>query len=232
MHPKESRTTKAYPDHPMRRDMPALMLGATLTMALLVTSAVSVAHTATEGDPMTLVKNTVNHAVDMLKDHQTPTNLRRRKLLQLVAVHFDFADMARSSLGSHWRQITPAQREQFVPLYTSFMEDVYLNKLEGYSGQKIEFLNQSSDGPGYSQVSTRAVQPNGGQPIRVNYRLKQKGGEWKVYDVTVEGISITANYRNQFNRVINNEGFDSLMRKMRSKQQELAASLGNSKSSD
>ena len=181
---------------------------------------------------MGLVKNTVNQAVEVLKDHQTPASARRQKLIQLVAGHFDFADMARSSLGPHWRQLSEAQRQQFVPLYTAFMEDVYLNKLDGYSGQKIEFLNQASDGPGYAQVSTRAVQANGGQPIRIDYRLKQEGGDWKVYDVTVDGISITANYRNQFNRVINNEGFDSLMSKMRSKQQELAASLGNSKASD
>jgi len=229
---KDLWTAEAYTNHRTRCGMLTLVLGVALTMALLVTGAVSVAHTATKGAPMALVKNTVNQAVDVLKNHQTPMDMRRRKLLQLVAGHFDFADMARSSLGPHWRQLTPAQRQQFVPLYTAFMEDVYLNKLEGYSGQKIEFLNQSSDGPGYSQVSTRTVQPNGGQPIRIDYRLKQEGGDWKVYDVTVDGISITANYRNQFNRVINNEGFDSLMSKMRSKQQELAASLGNPKASD
>ena len=70
------------------------------------------------------------------------------------------------------------------------------------------------------------IQPNGGEPITVDYRLKQDGGAWKVYDVTVDNISITANYRNQFNRVINNQGFDALMKEMQTKQQELIASLG------
>ncbi len=70
------------------------------------------------------------------------------------------------------------------------------------------------------------IQPNGGEPITVDYRLKQDSGAWKVYDVTVDNISITANYRNQFNRVINNQGFDALMKEMQTKQQELIASLG------
>ncbi|HTY53565.1 MAG TPA: ABC transporter substrate-binding protein [Candidatus Binataceae bacterium] len=226
MHPVES-SYKAN-----RRGIPALAVSVILAAAVFVAGAVSTTTAANEGDAMALVKSTVNQAVAILQDHQTPTSARRQKLLNLVAGHFDFAEMARSSLGSHWRTITDAQKQQFVPLYTSFMEDVYLNKLEGYSGQKIEYLNQTSDGPGYSQVNTRAVGANGGSPIRINYRLKQEGGDWKVYDVLVEGISITANYRNQFNRVINNEGFDSLMSKMKAKQQELSASLGNGRASD
>jgi phospholipid transport system substrate-binding protein len=70
------------------------------------------------------------------------------------------------------------------------------------------------------------LQPERGQPISLSYRLKQETGDWKVYDVTVDNISITANYRNQFNRVINSQGFDALMNEMRTKQQELIASLG------
>jgi phospholipid transport system substrate-binding protein len=218
------------PDSGTREILSAIALSVAIIASTIIVARP--ARAADQGDAMALVKNTVNQAVDVLKDHQTPTDARRRKLLQIVAGHFDFADMARSSLGAHWRTLKPEQREQFVPLYTAFMEDVYLSKLEGYSGQKIEFLNQSSDGPGYAQVNTRAVNTGGGSPIQINYRLRQEGGDWKVYDVTVEGISITANYRNQFNRVINGEGFDSLMSKMKSKQQELAASLGNAKASN
>lgn len=229
MHTKDLRT--ATVSHPARSDIRAFLFGFALTAAILTIGAVSVTRGATAGDPMAIVQNTVDQVLGVLKDHQTPTDVRRHRLIQLVEGHFDFTDMARSSLGYHWRQLTPPQRQQFVPLFTSFMEGAYLNKLEGYSGQKIEFLNKDFDGPDHSQVNTRVMQPNAGQPIRLDYRLKQEGGDWKVYDVTVDGISITANYRNQFNRVINNDGFDTLMNKMRSKQQELIASLGNSRPS-
>jgi phospholipid transport system substrate-binding protein len=202
------------------------ILGLTLMTSVGIFAAVSVAHTATDGGAMTMVRSTVNQVMAILNDHQNPQDVRRRRLIQVVAGHFDFTDMARSSLGYHWGQLKPDQRGQFVPLFTAFMEDAYLDKVAGYSGQKIEFVNETSDGPGFAQVSTKVTEPNGGDPIRLDYRLRHDGGEWKVYDVAVDNISITANYRNQFNRVINSRGFDALMGEMKSKQQELLASLG------
>jgi phospholipid transport system substrate-binding protein len=202
-----------------------LILGFLLVAEVCIFTAASVVQGSTGGDPMTMVKNTVNQVIDILRDHQTPQDDRRRKLLEVVAGHFDFTDMARSSLGYQWRNLTPDQQQRFVPLFTAFIEDAYLNKIQDYSGQKIEFLNETSNG-GDWQVRTRVLQPNSEQPIPLDYRLKRQGGDWKVYDVTVDDISITANYRNQFNRVINDQGFDALMNEMRSKQQELIASLG------
>ena len=204
----------------------ALILGSVLITAFCVLNRASVVHGAIGSDAMTTVRGTVSQVLNILGDHQSSQEARRRRLIAVVAGHFDFADMARSSLGYHWRQLTPDQQQRFVQLFTAFMEDAYLNKIEGYSGQKIEFVNQASNGAGDSQVNTRVIQPNGGEPTTVDYRLKQDSGDWKVYDVTVDNISITANYRNQFNRVINNQGFDALMKEMQTKQQELIASLG------
>jgi phospholipid transport system substrate-binding protein len=202
------------------------IVGLIFIIAFCVLNRAAVVHGAIGGDATTTVRGTVSQVLDILKDHQSSQEARRRRLIAVVAGHFDFADMARSSLGYHWRQLTPDQQQRFVQLFTAFMEDAYLNKIEGYSGQKIEFVNQTSNGAGDSQVNTRVIQPTGGDPITVDYRLKQDSGDWKVYDVTVDNISITANYRNQFNRVINNQGFDALMKEMQTKQQELIASLG------
>jgi phospholipid transport system substrate-binding protein len=204
----------------------ALIVGFVFIIAVCVFNRAPVVHGAIGSDAMTTVKGTVSQVLNILNDHQSSQAERRRRLIAVVAGHFDFADMARSSLGYHWRQLTPDQQQRFVELFTAFMEDAYLNKIEGYSGQKIEFVGETPNGPGDSQVNSRVIQPNGGQPITVDYRLKQDGGAWKVYDVTVDNISITANYRNQFNRVINNQGFDALMKEMQTKQQELIASLG------
>ncbi len=204
----------------------ALIVGFVFIIAVCVLNRASVVHGAIGSDAMTTVRGTVSQVLNILSDHQGSREERRRRLIAVVAGHFDFADMARSSLGYHWRQLTPDQQGRFVQLFTAFMEDAYLNKIEGYSGQKIEFVGETSNGPADSQVNSRVIQPNGGEPITVDYRLKQDSGAWKVYDVTVDNISITANYRNQFNRVINNQGFDALMKEMQTKQQELIASLG------
>jgi phospholipid transport system substrate-binding protein len=184
------------------------------------------AHAAVSSDPMALVKTTVNQVVTVLQDKSTPAPARRKQLLDLVSDRFDFTDMARQTLGSHWNQLTPAQQQEFVPLFTSFMEDAYLDKIEGYSGQPIDFLKQSSEGSGYAEVSTSVSQQDK-QPVKVDYRLKQEGDSWRVYDVTVDEISITANYRNQFNRVINNQGYDALVSAMRNKQRELQDQLAS-----
>jgi ABC-type transporter MlaC component len=86
---------------------------------------------------------------------------------------------------------------------------------------------QASLGEGYTQINTDIIEAGKG-PISVNYLLLQKGDSWKIYDVTVDAISIIANYRNQFNRVINEKGFPQLMADLKAKQQELASLLGGS----
>jgi phospholipid transport system substrate-binding protein len=181
----------------------------------------------TAGDPSALVKGTVGQVLTVLQNPQMSQEARQRKVLDIVANRFDFADMARSSLGYNWKKLSPAQQDQFVPLFTAFMENAYLNKISAYSGQKVQYLGQTPTGAGAAEVKT-VVTPaqSSDQPIKINYLLKQSGADWKVYDVTIDDISITANYRNQFDRVINEQGFDALMSAMRDKQQQLRESIG------
>jgi phospholipid transport system substrate-binding protein len=135
--------------------------------------------------------------------------------------------MARSTLGYHWRNLTPDQRQQFVALFTAFMEDAALSKIQEYSGQRLEFIREAPLAPGYMQVQGRVLQANGAQPIPVGFMSHQVDGQWKIYDLTVDNISVIANYRNQFNRVINDQGFAHLMTVMKQKQVDLAALLGS-----
>ena len=177
-------------------------------------------------DPMTVVKNTVNQALDVLRDKSTPLAQRQDKLRQIVAATFDFTEMAKSALGYHWKQLTPAQQQEFTQAFVAFIEDSYLSKINDYSGQQVSFLRVNQDGAQYAQVNTDIVQPKG-EPIHVNYRLLKEDGTWKIYDVTVDAISIIANYRNQFNRVMNSKGYDTLIADLKAKQAALAASLAN-----
>ena len=177
-------------------------------------------------EPMSVVKATVNQALDVLRDKTTPLAQRQDKLRQIVATSFDFTEMAKSALGYHWKDITPAQQQEFTTAFVAFIEDSYLSKINDYSGQQVNFLRASNEGAQYAQVNTDIVQPKG-DAIHVNYRLLQENSTWKIYDVTVDAISIIANYRNQFNRVMNNKGYDTLIQDLKSKQAALAASLAN-----
>ena len=172
------------------------------------------------------VNQVINKTLPVLRDKHTPLPQRRRQLRGLLERHFDFPDMARIALGYHWRQISPAKRAQFTQLFTAFIENAYLSKIQDYSGQDVAVLGENSEGQGFARVRSQITQP-GKQPIKVDYLLRDFDGDWKIYDVTVDAISIVANYRNQFNRVINDQGFDKLMADMRTKQQQLQASMGS-----
>ena len=200
-------------------------------LALLAAFALSVAPSrlvaqAYADDPMNVVQTTVNQSLAVLRDKQTPLATRQDHLRQIVSSTFDFTEMAKSALGYHWKQITPDQQREFTAAFVAFIEDSYLSKINDYRGQEVRFLKATNDGPEYAQVNTDIVK-NGTDPIHVNYRLAQEGSTWKIYDVTVDEISIIANYRNQFNRVMNNQGYQTLISDLKSKQAALAASLAN-----
>ena len=176
--------------------------------------------------PLDTVNAVINKSLPVLRDKRTPLPQRRRQLRDLLEQHFDFPDMARIALGYHWRELSPTQRSQFTQLFTAFIENAYLSKIQDYSGQDVAVLGQNSEGEGFARVRSQIIQP-AKQPIKVDYLLRDINGDWKIYDVTVDAISIVANYRNQFNRVINDQGFDKLMADMKAKQQQLQASMGS-----
>jgi phospholipid transport system substrate-binding protein len=200
----------------------------TLSVVLLALG-VLVSANASASDAMGEVKATVDQVLQILKnpDYKSAPAQRRQKLRSVIGGHFDFADMSRSALGTHWKSLSEEQRREFVRLFTSLMEAAYMSRIESYSGQKVEFLKERADSPGYSQVYTSIVQDEA-QPISVNYRLKQTDSGWKVYDVLVDGISLVANYRNQFNRVINSNGYDGLVEQIKMKVNQSGAGAGGS----
>jgi phospholipid transport system substrate-binding protein len=203
-----------------------LLSGLLMTALFAIVGSGPLAYADTNNDPSAVVKSTVDQAIQVLKQRELSQSARRAKLIDLVQGHFAFDDMSRSALGYHWKELSSQQRQQFVPLFQAFLEDAYLTKIDKYSGQQVRFLGKSSDGNGGAEVKTDVAPQEGGQPVSIVYLLKLENGEWRVYDVAVDNISITANYRNQFNRVINNQGFDALIGEMQDKQQELLASLG------
>jgi len=183
-------------------------------------------------DPLQLVKSGLQEAIAIFQDKTLSVDARRAKLREAAARYFDFAYMARSALGPHWRDLTPAQRNEFVPLFTTFIEEVYLSKVKDYSVEKvqnevksanIQFVRESYNGPDYAEVYSTVALKEHPDPIQVDYLLKKDEDGWRVYDITLDAISVMANYRNQFNRVINNDGYDKLLADLRAKSAQLGA---------
>jgi phospholipid transport system substrate-binding protein len=186
------------------------------------------------GDPTAMVKAVIDQATAVVRDAQAPAPDRDKRLREIAEANFDFADMARTTLGYHWRQLTPQQQAEFVPLFTSFMENVYLGKLKEYSVQKlrqsvntsnISFTGQQYDGADYAEVHSTVLLKDQPPPIKVDYLVRRDGPSWKIYDLNIDAISVMANYRQQFNRVLNNDGYPALVGMLRKKVQELGSTL-------
>jgi phospholipid transport system substrate-binding protein len=204
-----------------------LPLWGILAIALLIltsTFTIGLAPALAQTSAKAVTQDFIDQALRIMRDKQKPVQEKRRELKPLIEMHFDATEMARSSLGYHWRSLTPDQRADFTRVFTDFIEAAYLDKVQDYSGQQVQFGQSRILGEGYAAVDTTIVQA-GKDPIPVTYLLEQTGG-WKIYDVAVDNISIIANYRNQFNRVINEQGFPKLMADLRAKQKQLGAELG------
>jgi phospholipid transport system substrate-binding protein len=171
------------------------------------------------GAPGEQVHQTVNKLLAILKDPRLKgdanKNERREKLKEVIYQRFDFTEMAKRSLGSEWRRRSPEEQKGFVRLFTDLLERAYLDQLESYNGEKIQFLKEL-DGDNYADVATKIID-NKGQEYSVNYRLHKVSEDWKVYDMVIEDISLINNYRSQFSRVLAKSSYEELVSTMKGK---------------
>jgi phospholipid transport system substrate-binding protein len=170
---------------------------------------------AQELAPDALVKRTTDDIVASIKrDRELTTN--SRKLIELVDAkvlpHFNFTRMTMLAVGRPWRDASPAQRDQLVRQFRTLLVRTYSTALEQYSNQTID-VKPATIKPGENEatVRTQIVQP-GGQPIPMDYRMEKTEQGWKVFDVTVEGVSIVTTYRSTFANEVTKGGIDGLIR--------------------
>src|SRR5574341_2209046 len=123
--------------------------------------------------------------------------------------------MAKRSLGPHWQRQNGEEQLQFVRLFTELLEKSYSDQIESYDGEKILY-GRENVAQDQAEVDTKIVTKKGEQ-ISVNYKLRAAGGDWKVYDVVIENISLVNNFRSQFSRILATSSFDELLRKLRAK---------------
>ena len=219
----------------LRAIAPTLFAIAALIFGVAAFSASADAQSADSATgPTASVKTIIDQTTVVFKDRDISQVNREQKLRSIAESHFDFAEMSRSAIGYHWRDLTPEQQAEFVPLFTNFIEDIYLSRIEKYSVEKIDqtiksaaiqFTNEKTDGSDYAEVFSTVALQDRKDPLEVNYLMRRDGSQWKIYDLTIQAISVIANYRNQFNRVLNNGGYDKLIGILRQKQQALGASL-------
>jgi phospholipid transport system substrate-binding protein len=174
------------------------------------------------GAPTDQLRAQIDRTVKILDDPELKKDGRQRErrgaVRQVANDIFDFSETAKRSLARHWAPRTPAEREEFVQLFTDLLERSYISKIELYGGEKIRFVGEAVDTDG-AVVRTRLVTKQGTE-IPIDYRMLSRGDKWLVYDVLIEGVSLISNYRTQFNKIITTSSYQELVKRMKSKQEE------------
>jgi phospholipid transport system substrate-binding protein len=139
---------------------------------------------------------------------------RRDKIMLLIKRGFDFREMSKRVLGKTWRQIDDQEKDNFTTLMTKLLENVYIGKLESYSGQQIEFVAEKVKGK-RAQITT--LVENGNAKIPVHYIMRKTDSGWLVYDINIEGVSLVRNYQEQFKSILRKEDYKGLVKVLEDK---------------
>ncbi|MEY4528366.1 MAG: hypothetical protein RL768_2085 [Nitrospirota bacterium] len=168
--------------------------------------------------PTAVVRATLTEVFRILDDPKLkePDKLmpRRRLLEQVIGERFDYAEMSKRALAANWTPLTNEQRAEFVELFKAFLSDRYAGKIEGYAGERTEYLSERLEGP-YAEVRTRLISAK--TEIPMDYRMINKAGRWYAYDIIADGVSLVKNYRSQFDKIIRADSYDELVTRLRNR---------------
>ena len=129
---------------------------------------------------------------------------------------FDFKELSRRTLGRNWKKMSSEQQKEFVELFKKLLQGVYADRLLAYSDQKIIFGYEKMLKKGRAEVESYLVTSDG-RKIPLFYRLTDKSGSWRVYDVIIEGVSMVKNYRTQFREILTKDSPEKLLEILRKK---------------
>ena len=194
------------------------MVSVRMLMVAAMAVVLTTGGTAWAGAPTDQLRGRVDRVLRVLEDPQlkpeTRADERRASIRAIVAEIFDFRELSQRALGPHWQGRTPNERDEFSQLFADLLERAYIDKIELYSGaERIQYTGEMLDGDQVATVRTRIVTKQGTE-IPVDYRMRRIGDRWLVYDVAIEGVSLVANYRAQFNRIIQRSSYKGLVEQL------------------
>jgi len=172
-----------------------------------------------EMEPDRLVDHTVREVIDIIEHDEKLKNGDKKKMLDLIEnkilPHFDFTRMTQLAMGKHWSSATPDQQSELVNQFQDLLVRTYSNALTTYSDETVEVNPVRNLGDKTNTtVRTVVIQGGGKQPVPIDYSMQKGSGGWKIYDVTVAGVSLVTNYRGSFNSQIRKGGVEGLIKKL------------------
>ena len=171
------------------------------------------------GVPMDTVQANVNKVLEVLRDPklkaESAKETKKEKLRHIYDVMFNKVELSRRALAQNWNNLSPAEREEFVQLFRQVLEKTYIDKILAYSNEKVVFDRETMLSGTQAEIQSRIITSS--KEIPIYYRVIFKDGQWKVYDVLVENVSLVLNYRTQFNDILTKNKPDQLLEILRKK---------------
>lgn len=187
-----------------------------LLLAFTVLGGLRHAAATAEDTPTAVVQSTADRVVGVLADPGMPAAQKREKIEKIVSEYFDFTTLSKLVLGRNWKALSSDQQTQFVEEFRHHLSLTYGKNVEDYHNEKAVIAGDRKEPDGDWTVKTRIERPNA-QPILVDYRLRRMSDKWMVIDVIIEGTSLVANFRSQFQDIVSREGTARLIDVLRQK---------------
>jgi phospholipid transport system substrate-binding protein len=199
---------------PAERWMLAVSIGLQICMLGLPMTATR----AAAGPPTEAVRGTSEHVLRVLADpdlkHPDRAKERRARVDQILGKRFSYEEMSRRVLGAQWSRLTEGEQTEFVGLFQRLLSATYTDRIQGHGQEEIHYVKERL-ADGYAEVQTTVA--TGKTDLPVHFRMLEQSGEWLVYDVIIDGMSLVGNYRGQFARVLADSSYPGLLEKLRRK---------------
>ncbi len=195
-------------------------------MILTISSLLAFPAWSVEMAPDRLVDKTVKEVIEIIQKDEELKNGNKDKMLDLIETkilpHFNFTRMTQLAMGQHWSKAEPGQQTKLVDEFRTLLVRTYSNALTTYNHETIKVnpikqLGNSVE----TTVRTVVVQGKGREPVPIDYSMEKKPDGWKVYDVTVAGVSLVTNYRGSFNSQVRKGGVEGLLKALADKNKSL-----------
>ena len=219
---RSSRGSMPLDSHPALAPAPRAIMVLILTLFFAATArAADPATTSAPANaPRALIASVTSQAVAILRDTTLTSGEKVAKIRDIAYANIDFDTLARLTLGRNGRDLTDAQRKDFLQEYRTHIANTYSHITDDYHNEDITVTSDREEARGDWSVQTRIMGDKNGvrdEVAKVEYRLRKTNDQWKIMDITIDGVSLMANFRSQFQDIINNGSFDRLLKLLREK---------------
>jgi phospholipid transport system substrate-binding protein len=186
-----------------------------IALAVLTLSPVS----AFAASPLESIQPQVDRALEVLRDPvlkaESAKGVKEKKIWTILDGVFDYTELSKRTLAQHWKQFSPDQQGEFTRLFGKLLGGVYMDRIIAYKEEKVVFGKVTQISDKTAEVQSEVVRSS--KSIPIHYRMILENGEWKVYDVVIEGVSLVQNYRTQFREILMNKTPEDLLKTLREK---------------